>query len=254
METIGLIAAMTQESSALLQFVPRREKVSLKRFSAARFQLTNRACLLATSGIGIERATDCARSLVASAHPQLLISFGIAGAVNANLDIGDVVVSTGNCAWESGAPTPLHPLAALSKQAWDAAAHDLQPERVQLVTGIAITTRGSQVIPDAAASLTNPILEMETAGIARVAAESGTPFLSIRSISDGPRAPIPIDLEAVMDEQYDLRIGKLLGMVVRHPRLFGKLPPMMQNSAKAARCCAVAVFAVLNQPSAIISV
>ena len=252
--TVGLIAAMTQERDALLRLVPRREKASLGTFSAARFQLAERTCLLAASGMGIERATGCARSLVAAAHPQVLISFGIAGAVDAELDIGDVVVATSNCTWESGTPTSPLPLAVLSGQAREAAAQALQPVGARLVTGIAITTRGAQVAPEAAAGLTNPILEMETAGIARTAAEAGIPLLSIRSISDSPRAPIPIDLEAVMDEHYNLRIGKLLGMIIRNPRLIGRSRPVMRNSARAAHCCAVAVFSILNQPAAIISV
>jgi len=252
--TIGLIAAMSQESAALLRRVRHWEKVSLGKLSVARFQLANRNCLLAISGMGVERAAECTRCLVAAAHPQLLISFGIAGAVNADLDIGDVVVSSSHCIWESGSATSPRPLVLLSAQANEAATQALQAEEARLVTGTAITTRGSQVAPAAVAGLANPILEMETAGIAQVATEAGIPLLSIRSISDGPRAPVPIDLEAMLDEQYNLKIGKLLGAVIRDPRLIGQSRPMMKNSAKAAHCCAVAVLAALNQPTTIIPV
>ena len=54
----------------------------------------------------------------------------------------------------------------------------------------------------------HPILEMETAGIAQVAAENGIPLLSIRAISDGPRAPIPFNLGEMMDEDANLRAGR----------------------------------------------
>jgi adenosylhomocysteine nucleosidase len=251
--TIGLIAAMSQESDALLRFIPKREAYTLGSFRAVRFQLADRSCVLATSGMGIEHAADCVRRLVATAHPQLLLSFGIAGAVNTDLNIGDVVVSSSNCTWGSGSPGPLLPLALFSKQAWEAAVQALLPEGARLAAGTAITTRGSQVMPGTVASLANPILEMETAGIAQAAIAAGIPLLSIRSISDGPKAPIPLDLEAIMDEQYALRIGKILGMVIRNPRLISQLQPMMQNSAKAARCCALAVLAALSQTAPIIS-
>jgi adenosylhomocysteine nucleosidase len=251
--TIGLIAAMSLESDAFLRFIPKREAYALGPFRAVRFRLADRNCVLATSGMGVEHAADCTRRLVAAAHPQLLISFGIAGAVNADLNIGDVVVSNNHCIWRSGSPTPLLPLAPLSRPAREAAAQALLPEETKLTAGTAITTRGSQVTPEAVADLTGPILEMETAGIAQAAVEAGIPLLSIRAISDGPQAPIPLDLEAIMDEHYNLRIGKALGMILRNPLLIGQLRPMMQNSAKAARCCANAVVAVLSQPAAILA-
>jgi len=46
----------------------------------------------------------------------------------------------------------------------------------------------------------NPVLEMETTGIMSAAAEKSIPVLSLRAISDGPRAPIPFDLETMMDK------------------------------------------------------
>jgi len=42
---------------------------------------------------GIWRAAEATRKLIDAASPQLLVSVGIAGAVNADLEIGDVVVS-----------------------------------------------------------------------------------------------------------------------------------------------------------------
>jgi adenosylhomocysteine nucleosidase len=251
--TIGLIAAMSQESDALLRSISKWEAYALGSFRAVRFRLADRNCVLATSGMGVEHAADCARRLVAAAHPQLLISFGIAGAVNADLNIGDVVVSNSYCTWKSGSPTPLLPLAPLSRPAWETAVQALLTEGTKLAAGTAITTRGSQVTPEAVANLTNPILEMETAGIAQVAVDAGIPLLSIRAISDGPQAPIPLDLEAIMDEHYNLQMGNALKMILRNPRLMGQFRPMMQNSAKAARCSAKAVVAILSQPAAILA-
>lgn len=101
--------------------------------------------------------------------------------------------------------------------------------------------------------MAHPILEMETAGIARVAAEMGLPLVSVRSISDGPQAPIPFNLEAVLDEEANFRVGAMLRIVLRNPRIIFQSQKLMQNSEKAADHAARAVIAMLSQPSPIIS-
>jgi adenosylhomocysteine nucleosidase len=253
METIGLIAAMTQESQALLRCIQGWERATLGPFRRARFQLADRDCLLLTSGMGLRRAMDGTRALLAAASPHLLVSFGIAGAVDADLRIGDVVVAGSSCLLENGLPGPFRPLTPLSKSAWEAAAQVLQPDGARLVAGTAVTTRGSQVVGKALREIPPPVLEMETAGIAQVAAEMGVPLVSIRSISDGPQSPIPFDLEAMLDENDNFRIGKILVMVLRNPRVIFQSWQMMQNSRKAADHAARALVAVLSQPSPIIS-
>jgi len=253
METIGLIAAMPQESEALLRCIKEWKRIVLGRFRGVRFQLVDRNCLLVTSGMGLKRAMDATRTLLAGSSPHLLVSFGIAGAVNDDLHIGDVVVAWNTCLLDRGLTGQLQSLASLSEAAWNAAAQVLLPEGARLVVGTAITTRGSQVVPQQLEEMPHPVLEMETAGIAQVAAEIGIPLVSIRSVSDGPQSPIPFDLEAILDEKYNLRIGKLLILVLRRPQIIFQSRQMMKNSRKAADHAARALVAALSQPSPVIS-
>jgi nucleoside phosphorylase len=129
----------------------------------------------------------------------------------------------------------------------------LQPHRAHLLSGTAATTRGSQFVQPQPKQMANPVLEMETAGIAQVAMERGIPLLSLRAISDGPRAPIPFDLEAVMDEEYNMRIGKIIKAVLGHPRLLTQFLRMGRNTRKAAGNAAIALIAALSQPEPVIS-
>ena len=253
MDSVGLIAAMPQESAALLRCIKGGERVQLGAYRGWHFQLLDRDCLMLQSGMGLQRATDATRFLLTQVHPQFLVSFGIAGAVNPDLNIGDGIVAAISCLLDKGLPGQFQPLASLSTAAWNAAAQALQGLGAHLFSGTAITTRGSQVIQPQLGALPHPILEMETAGIARVAAENGIPLLSIRSISDGPRSPIPFDLEAVLDEQDNLRLGKLLMMVIRRPWMILQTRRMTQNSRKAADFAAVALVAAFRQPSPILS-
>jgi adenosylhomocysteine nucleosidase len=253
METIGLIAAMPQESAALLRYIKVWKQTTFGPFRGARFKLLDRNCLLVTSGMGLERAMDAIHTLLTGSSPHLLVSFGIAGAVNNDLNIGDVVVAGNTCLLNKDLPGHFQSLNSLSEAAWDAAAQVLQPDGARLVSGTAITTRGSQVVPEGLEEMPHPVLEMETAGIAQIAAEMGIPLLSIRSISDGPQSPIPFDLEAILDDKDNLRIGRLLTMVLRRPQIIFQSRQILQNTRKAADHAARALVAILNQPSPVLS-
>jgi adenosylhomocysteine nucleosidase len=253
METIGLIAAMPQESKALLRYIKEWKRIALGPFRAFHFRLMDRDCLLITSGMGLERAMAGTRALLAVTSPNLLVSFGIAGAVNTDLSIGDVVAARNTCRVERGQPGPFRPLASLSMDAWNAAAQVLQPDGARLVAGTAITTRGSQVLLELPEEMDRPVLEMETAGIAQVAAEKGIPLVSMRSISDGPKSPIPFDLGEILDEKYKLRMGRMLRMVLRRPQIIFQSRGMLRNSSLAADHAARALVAALSQPSPILS-
>lgn len=253
METIGLIAAMSQESDALLRYIRGWKHSMFGQFRGARFRLAERNCLLVTTGMGVKRAMEGTRALLSAASPHLLISFGIAGAVNDDLRIGDVVVARATGLLERVLPGTLRPLAPLSAEAWNAAVQALQPVGARLVAGTALTTRGSQVVSEQLKEMVYPVLEMETAGIAQIATEMRIPFVSIRSISDGPQAPIPFDLEAILDEHDNLRMDKMLSTVLRHPRIIFQARRMIRNSNTAADHAARALVAALSQPSPVIS-
>ncbi len=253
MESIGIIAATPQERQACLRFIEQSKHCALGPFHCQRFQLLDRDCWLLTSGMGLKRAAQAACTLIEAIRPQLLISVGVAGAVNTTLEIGDVVASRDTCYLNKGLPGPLKPLAHLSEAAWQAAAQALQPRRARLVSGTAVSTQGSQNIQPQPEQMTNPVLEMETWGIAQVTAEQAISLLSLRAISDGPRAPIPFNLEEMIDEQDNLRMGEIVKMILGQPRLLLQLLRMGRNTTKAAENAAIALIAALRQPEPLIT-
>jgi adenosylhomocysteine nucleosidase len=253
MGTVGIIAAMPQEREACLRFIKGWDRTRIGPFRCDRFWLLDRDCWLTTSGIGLKQAAQATRALIESIHPQLLVSVGVAGAVNPDLEIGDVIISRNTCLIDQGLPGASQPLALLSDAAWQAAEQALRPRRAHLLSGTAITTRGTQFVQRQPEHMTNPVLEMETMGIVQVAMEQGIPLLSLRGISDGPRAPIPFDLEVAMDEDYNLRMGLIIKSVLRHPKVMLQLGQMRRNTRKAAESAAIALMAVLSQPEPVIS-
>ena len=246
---IGLIAAMPRESDALLRLVGPWQRVALEPLRGYAFKISGQECVLVTCGMGIRRAHEATRRLVDIISPRLLISFGIAGAVEADLEIGDVVLANAFLQVNQGVIGPVMPLAAWPDGAQGAAGKALASLGAHLFTGTALTTGGSQVSADRLGGLEHPVLEMETAGIVGVAADNGIPLLSLRSISDGPRAPIPLDLGDVMDENANLMAGKLLKLVLRNPRILFQSRQIMRNSRLAADHAAIALVAALSSTS-----
>lgn len=246
METIGLIAAMSEESNALLRCIKEWKRISLGSFNCKSFELPGQTCLLVTSGMGVRRAGEAARNLLEICSPRILISFGIAGAVDTDLQVGDVITADAVCQLEHGIPGPLLPLASWPDTAREAASQALSRRGAHLFSGTAVTTSGSQATASQLGKMIYPILEMETAGIAQVANEKGIPLFSLRAISDNPSTPLPFDPGEIMDSGANLKISGLLKAIIRHPRLLFQTRQMMQNTRIAADNAAIALLAALN--------
>jgi adenosylhomocysteine nucleosidase len=251
MKPIGLIAAMRQESDALLRYINDSKPIQVGPFHGRSFELAGQNCVLVTSGMGIRRASEAAQTLIQVVSPRGLISFGIAGGVENELAIGDVIAAEKVCRLEQGVPTPPLPLEPWSSAARESVTRTITGRGARLFVGTAVTTNGSQVNAGQLRRIMHPILEMETAGIALVAAEKGIPLLSIRAISDGPRAPLPIDLGEIMDEDANLRPGKMLMAVLRDPGMILRVGGLMRNVRIAADNAAMVVIMVLRNRSAV---
>jgi adenosylhomocysteine nucleosidase len=244
--SIGLIAAMPSESKAFLRLVTGVKHTRFEKLPIDTFFVAKQSCVLITSGMGVKRAARAAQILVEKFTPQLLISFGIAGAVEEDLDIGDVVLSAASCQLEQAKTGPLTLLASWPEPAQNAARQMLANHGKRLLTGTAVTTSGSQVAEGRLANITHPVLEMETGGIALVIAQKGIPLLSLRAISDGPRQPIPFDLGEVMDEDSNLRMIRLLRVLLQKPQILIQAGWMWRNSQLAAASAALALWAALQ--------
>lgn len=211
------------------------------------FSISGQPCVLVTSGMGLRRAHRATQILMDKFPLVKLISFGIAGAVAEDLDIGDVVLAEAFCQLEQGSPGKISKLSEWPATAQAAMQAALALRERHLYTGTAITTAGSQASSTQLSGILHPVLEMETAGIAQAAALRGIPLLSLRAISDGPRAPIPLDLTTVMDEDANLMASRLLMAVIRNPRILLQSGKLLRNTAIAVENAALALSAALSQ-------
>jgi adenosylhomocysteine nucleosidase len=244
-ETMGLIAAMAMEARAILRRFSPWKPFRIHGLPAYRLAIAGADCVLIESGMGTDKAAAATEALLKDVSPRSLVSFGIAGAVETGIRIGDVMVARHATSFEGGKLSAGRPLAALSQTAYRAAERALEAHGVRLYVGTTITTAGPQPPLSLLKSWMHPILDMETAAIARVAAAYKIPLVSIRSISDSPDQPLPMALEDLIDENGGMRIGHIAGRCLRHPSLLLALIRVGKNGAKAAENAAPVVAEML---------
>ena len=245
--TIAFIAALNQETRPLLRRAGARRKGSTDGFPTYRFDLFSRECLLILSGVGVMRAMRAVHALFSVTRPQLVVSFGIAGAPQNDLCVGDVIVAhTVRSLNAAGLPGRSQDLVSLSEPALQASAQALHTRGARFFSGIALTTPGVQTVNLAGLSVEHPVLEMETAGIAQACSSQDIPVLAFRGVSDSVDQPLPFDLEEYLDRNQNLRAGRLLAGLVRDPSLFSRLNRLRRNAARAAENCVAAMCAALD--------
>jgi len=192
--------------------------------------------------MGLEAARKATRAIIETVSPQVIVSFGIAGALGEGLAIGDILAGEHCRIWDNGRLGPAHALPPLPEAAYRTAASAAEARNARCLRGTVITVRGIQsipAIPDGAA-----VVEMETAAIAQVAAERGIPFVSIRAVSDSPEESIPFTMDG--GEEFAIKPFVLLGAILHDPRIIRALLRLNRNSNLAARNLAEVVKAVIS--------
>lgn len=91
---IGIIGAMDEEVAALKEAMDVRETVERAGMNFVKGTLGSKEVTVVRSGIGKVNAGICAQILVSEFQAEVLINTGIAGSLDARIDIGDMVIST----------------------------------------------------------------------------------------------------------------------------------------------------------------
>ena len=91
---IGIIGAMEEEVAVLKQEMDIEETVDYASMRFCKGTLCGKNVVIVRSGIGKVNAAICAQVLVDRFNVDILINTGIAGSLDAAIDIGDMVIST----------------------------------------------------------------------------------------------------------------------------------------------------------------
>jgi len=235
----GIITALPQETKAILKSL---QNIEVKSLHGCRFfsGCSGRSKVsVIESGMGIENAERAAELLVMEDRPDLLISAGLGGGVNSSLATGDLVLARRILQWREGRLEEI-----------DFVSFPIAPDpAIQFGTFI---TGGDILNKKKVATLLCdgfpfPVLEMESAPIATVAARHGIPFLGIRAVSDPWDEELLFGIEEFCDNTLQIRPLKVLVTILHRPWIVPQLIRLATGSRVAAANLAEVAAMVISR-------
>ena len=200
MKKIGIIGAMDIEVAGLKADMEIKREIRKAKMDFCEGVLKGHDVVVVKSGIGKVNAAVCTQILVDEFQVDAVINTGIAGSLNAKIDIGDIVISTNvvhhdmdavNFGYEPGQIPQMDVFSfaadeTLAKLAEEACL-EVNPE-ISVFHGRIVS--GDQFVADKAVKerIVNLFhgycTEMEGASIAQAAYLNEVPFVILRAISD----------------------------------------------------------------------
>lgn len=229
MRCIGIIGAMEEEVAGLKEMM---ENVTITRKASMEFYegtLEGKKVVVVRSGIGKVNAGICAQILADVFQAEVILNTGIAGSLNKEINIGDIVISTDVLQHDVDAVAfgyekgQIPQMDVMSFQADEALRHlavqvckEVNPE-IQVFEGrIASGDQfiSSREVKEAiAGEFGGYAVEMEGAAIGQAAYLNKIPFLIIRAISDKADDSAQMDYPAFEAEAIKHSVRLTHGML-----------------------------------------
>ncbi len=213
-DCIAIFGAVKEEISGIKRIMNISDHVRLGKASAWLGKWGKQNIVMVQSGVGKQRADDATLQVIDRFQPRVLISTGYAGAVQPELNVGDLVIA--DAILEAKEEVKYFP-----DQDWLGRAMNIPcPDGVKAIVGGLLTV--NTVIHDSATkwelgkSYSVQAVEMETSAIARVAEEQGLPLLSVRVISDRLNQEL-LDSSSFLGRDGEISNLKAGWYVLTHP-------------------------------------
>ncbi|HJB07366.1 MAG TPA: 5'-methylthioadenosine/adenosylhomocysteine nucleosidase [Candidatus Enterocloster faecavium] len=229
---LGIIGAMDEEVAKIKE---QMEGVQVQTWAAMDFYrgtLEGKEVVVVRSGIGKVNAAVCAQILADRYQVSGIVNTGIAGSLKAEIDIGDIVLSTDALQHDMDATNFGYPLGqiprmdvlsfpadeklrALAKECCSRVNPDIHTYEGRVVSG-------DQFISDQAKkdwlieNFQGFCTEMEGAAIAQAAYLNGIPFLIIRAISDKADNSASVDYPTFEAKAIVHSVNLMLEMIRRY--------------------------------------
>ena len=228
---LGIIGAMDEEVAKIkdqMENVKTLSKASMEFFEGT---LNGSPVVVVRSGIGKVNAAMCTQILADEYHVDAIINTGIAGSLNADIDIGDVVLSTDTLEHDMDAVAFGYPLGQIprmdtlsfesdarlremARRACEQVNPDIKVFEGRIVSGdqfISDKNKKNWLVENFEGCCT----EMEGAAIAHAAYLNQIPFLIIRAISDKADDSASVDYPAFEAKAIEHSVKLLLELCKR---------------------------------------
>ena len=229
MKRIGIIGAMDEEVAGLKQEMEIKSTAAIASMEFLEGTLLGKDVVIVRSGIGKVNAAVCAEILAGIFHVDAMINTGIAGSLNAKIDIGDIVISSDVLHHDMDATGFGYPLGQIPRmevlsftaddtliQLAKEVCEQVNPE---IHTHIGRVVSGDQFISDKAvkdritANFEGYCTEMEGAAIAQTAYLNNIPFVILRAISDKADDSATVDYPAFEKKAIEHSVNLVKGML-----------------------------------------
>jgi len=223
---IALIAALPWEVRLFL----RRQNGVQQQGPFYWFSLRGEPACLVIAGMGAENSYRAARELLERGRARGLVTLGFAGALVDSLALGEIVIADRILDQQSrerfDCDGELFPLA--------------KARRGDLLSTAGVIASGAEK-RRLAEEWGAVAADMESAGVARAAAQAGVPFCAIRAITDTSEQSISIDFARCRSEHKGLSARKVVREAMRTPRGVRDLWRLAYGAHVAARSLAAAL-------------
>jgi len=227
---IAVTFALPAESSGFLNRLHNRTRSDRNGAATIRGKIDNRAIEIFHTGVGEKVCRQRMAQFLQDRQLDCLISAGFAGALNNQLNVGDLLLAQNFSTVELSKTRsllvnlPIHVANLLTVPSMI----DSNEERNK----IARATGAAAV-------------DMETEFIARACAEHGVPLLSLRAISDTPRQRFPAPAHVLFNiERQRTSVVRLVLYLLRHPTRLPGLIRFMSQITRARESLTKALVAV----------
>lgn len=225
MKTLGLVAALPSELEPLTNgWKPAAApaQVHLRHGSIGGWEI-----FAAAAGMGSAAATRACAALLAAAPPgtplEALVSIGYAGSLSCGLRPPDACSVREVVDAATGEPFPAESLPG-------SPASEIRPQRLVTLDHVADPEEKRRLAEQHQATL----VDMEAAAVARFARDHNLRFCCLKAVTDGPNEQLP-DFSRFTTPEGQLRMPALVAWALVHPRSWGSLRRLGQNSRLAAR-------------------
>jgi adenosylhomocysteine nucleosidase len=225
-----ILTAVTAEASSLVRRLDLKPDRAAGRYLTWRGSHAGDDVALVVTGMGRQRAIEVVRDVLKRWPVTRILVGGLAGAVNPELKVGDVIVPRVVADADSGAR--------------------FSPND-EPTTGHALRT-GDEVVGNLAGKaqffdLEFDAVDMETAAIARLAEQHAIPWLCVRGISDAAGDTLPAYLAGFTDELGRARPVAVALHLLGHPWHIPALMRIGRNAGLAADRAAERIVELLGK-------
>ena len=225
---LGIIGAMDEEVAKIKEHMEQVEERTIASMNFLKGTVKGHPVVVVRSGIGKVNAAICTQILADVYGVDAVINTGIAGSLNADINIGDIVLSTDALEHDMDAVAFGYPVGQIPRMDTLSFTADERLRKIAKETCERVNTdvsvfegrvvSGDQFISDKAKkewlveNFAGYCTEMEGAAIAHAAYLNGIPFLIIRAISDKADDSASVDYPAFEAKAIEHSVRLLLAL------------------------------------------